>query len=188
MKRSLSPSKDLKKKRAFIVDDAPLDPLEDSPVQDPALHPPTGDGVDATSPVAQPVPTVDVVRVDPDLAMSFDTLADFVETGDLDGLHEKLKGISDKVSKIQDNKVRGVYASLNKVWSTIGFLKNDIQNLKEGNDAWKLDKAYGQSNRLYAWMKHVEKLSPNLALPEKRFGVWERQQDRDDNKGSIRQM
>lgn len=166
MKRSLSPSKELKNKRAFIIDDAPLDPLEDSPVQDTIVHPPTGDGVNGATPVAEPVPTSDVVRVDPDLAMSFDTLADFVETGDLDGLHEKLKGISEKVSKIQDNKVRGVYASLNKVWSTIGFLKHDIQNLKEGNDAWKLDKAYGQSNRLYAWMKHIETIKPELALPE----------------------
>lgn len=162
MKRSLSPSKDLRKKRAFIIDESPVDPLEDP-----------SEGVEIVAergpnehPGVPPPLVSEVVHVDPDLARSFDTLADFVETGDLDGLHEKLKGISAKVSRMQDNKVRGVYASLNKVWQSIGYLKNEINNLKEGNDSWKLDKAYGQSNRLYAWMKHVEKVNPALGLPE----------------------
>jgi len=167
MKRSLSPSKDLRKKRAFIIDDSPVDPLEDSPqavegVRGGSSAPPSEGPPRPSSP-----PLVEeVVRVDPDLAKSFDTLADFVETGDLDGLHEKLTSISTKVSRIQDSKVRGVYASLNKVWQSIGALKNDINNLKEGNDSFKLDKAYGQSNRLYAWMKHVEKVEPRLGLPD----------------------
>jgi hypothetical protein len=153
MKRS-KPTKviDLTKKRAFIVPEEPVDiDVEEPPT-------PTEEGS------VNEVP--DLVEVDPDLSNALNSLADFIEQGDLPGLHGTVDTIAGMIGKMKDARVQAVYQSLNKVWMTLGYLKNQIQDLKEGTDAYKLDKAFGQSNRLYAWMKHVEKIEPRLALPE----------------------
>jgi len=109
------------------------------------------------------------VIIEPDLNSLYEAVGTDLEADDLEGLHEKLAAIEKQISEMKDQKVKGVYGSINKLWAGLGFMRNEFKNLKNNINESKVDKAFGQSNRLYAWMKHVEKVQPNLALPEKKW-------------------
>lgn len=150
MKRSVSFTSPPPKKRSLVVPE-PADPLnEEIEVED-----------------AQSREGPQDVYVDPEPNIEYELVESDLDSGDIDSLNEKLAVISKEISRIKDTKVRGVYSSLNKVWTSLGALKNDIKNLK--SNEYKIDKAFGQSNRLYAWMCHATRLQPSLALPEMKY-------------------
>lgn len=137
---ALSKAKDLKRKRAFVVPDEPADPIED--------------------PIEEGEPKIESENVE---IPTLDDLADLIEINDLEQVAEKLEQLKKAISTMKDNKTRPLWASLHKLWYTIGYLKNQQEELK--NIAMNVDKNDGMTRRLYAWMKHVEKTEPRLGLP-----------------------
>jgi len=151
MKRSVSIASPPPNKRKLVVPDEPEDPIEDTePIEDAQ----TRDGF------------VEEIHIDP--RPNYDLVQEDFENGELEAMHEKLTIIAKEVSRIKDNKVQGVYASINKIWMSLGAIRHDLKQFKSNNE-FKIDKAFGQSNRLYAWMCHATRIQPSLALPEMKY-------------------
>lgn len=133
---SLSKSKDLKRKRIDAPE--PADPIEDDNVMPP-------------------------VAVDEN--PNIDDLADVLEINDLESMAKKLDDMKTTIEKMKDNKVRPVWASLHKLWYSMGHLKNELNNVR--HTSYEQDKYEGMCRRLYAWMKHMENVDKKFALPER---------------------
>lgn len=129
----------------------PEDPIEDTQILEGSE---TRDGI------------VEEIHIDP--RPNYDLVQEDFENGELEAMHEKLTIIAKEVSRIKDNKVQGVYASINKIWMALGAIRQDLKGFKQNNE-FKIDKAFGQSNRLYAWMCHAIRVNPQLALPEMKY-------------------
>lgn len=78
------------------------------------------------------------------------------------------------ISKLKDSKLRGVYRSVKEMWLLIGELRAQLSNLEEMQKHQFDDvrKALGQSNRLYAWMMHMEKVDARFKLPDREQPAW----------------
>jgi len=150
MKRSVSFTSPPPQKRKLTVPE-PEDPIEDTELVEDAQ---SRDG------------PVEEIHIDP--RPNYDLVEEDFENGELEAMHEKLTIIAKEVSRIKDNKVQGVYASINKIWLALGAIRQDLKSFKSNNE-YKIDKAFGQSNRLYAWMCHAIRIQPSLALPEMKY-------------------
>lgn len=184
--------KDLKRKRAFIVPEAPVDPIQDSDFEactaehcnvprehangcpaaqrctadkcyDPDGH--DGKACPYYQKQARNEPFVPLPGAEPAAAES--TIEDLVkafEVNDLMDVERELKVLKSTIDHMKDNKVRPVWASLHKIWYTLGLIQNQLNNAANSNS--NVDRTVGMVNRLYAWMKHVEKVKPELGLPQ----------------------
>lgn len=151
MKRSVTISSPPPPNKRKLTVPEPEDPIEDTePYED---H-------------AQIEGSVEEIHIDP--RPNYDLVAEDFENGELEAMHEKLNVIAKEVSRIKDNKVQSVYASMNKIWMAIGAMRQDLKGFRSENE-WKIEKALGQSNRLYAWMGHSTKIQPNLTLPAMKY-------------------
>jgi len=151
MKRSVSTVVSPSPKKGKLVIPEPEDPIEDTQILEGSE---TRDGI------------VEEIHIDP--RPNYDLVQEDFENGELEAMHEKLTIIANEVSRIKDNKVQGVYASINKIWMALGAIRQDLKGFKTNNE-FKIDKAFGQSNRLYAWMCHAIRVNPQLALPEMKY-------------------
>lgn len=150
MKRSVSAFSPPPKKGKLVIPE-PEDPIEDTQILEGSD---TRDGI------------VEEIHIDP--RPNYDLVNDDFENGELEAMHEKLTVIAKEVSRIKDNKVQGVYASINKIWMALGAIRQDLKAFRRESE-FKIDKSFGQSNRLYAWMKHCDRVAPNLSLPEMKY-------------------
>lgn len=155
MKRSVTLTSPPPQKRKLVIPE-PEDPIEDTQILEGSE---TRDGIVREIPLEE-------IHIDP--RPNYDLVCEDFENGELEAMHEKLTVIAKEVSRIKDNKVQGVYASINKIWMSLGAIRQDLKGFKKENE-YKIDKAFGQSNRLYAWMKHCDRVAPNLALPEMKY-------------------
>lgn len=141
MKRARN-EKNLARKKV-VLPDGDFNPLEDA-----EALPPTVPSSPVQSGGDEKVQSEEV-HLEPELNPEYETLGDLYEQGDHSEFSDQLSKIQKTVESLKDSKQRAVYNSLNRVWSSLGSLQNQMAMFKGSSAEYKLDKAYGQSNKLY---------------------------------------
>lgn len=135
-------SNDLARKKV-VLPDGDFNPIEDA-----ETLPPTVPSSPVQSGGDEKVQS-EAVHLEGDLNSEYEALGDLFEQGLAEEYSDQLRKIQKSVDSLKDSKQRAVYNSLNRVWSSIGSIQSQLAMFKGSSAEYKLDKAYGQSNKLY---------------------------------------